>query len=198
MMGSRFKSGRPDALEPALLRGFRRSRGGPSYQSATNFLRGDRQNVRSCFAMDDDLAAHVANKLANHPASGTVVINVIRQVLAARVPDGAVAGLALDESDEAVIVAVSGGRAIRLKPLGESTQDFSTMSEVLRFDHPTAKSSVAEVAVSTFSGELFIHRSWRYELGDGSSLRVTINEESSPEDEALEAALAAAAGWPTA
>lgn len=148
--------------------------------------------------MDDDLAAHVANKLANHPASGTVVINVIRQVLAARVPDGAVAGLALDESDEAVIVAVSGGRAIRLKPLGESTQDFSTMSEVLRFDHPTAKSSVAEVAVSTFSGELFIHRSWRYELGDGSSLRVTINEESSPEDEALEAALAAAAGWPTA
>jgi hypothetical protein len=153
--------------------------------------------------MDAQQAAALTSKLAGHRASKDVVFQlrgVVRQVLEARLPDDAAAAVALDENDEPVIVAVSQRRAIRLKALGDSSDDFHIAGELLRFDHPGLKVSVDHVTVrGNFSGGLFIRRAWLYELGDGRTLRIAIDEESGPPgspDEALEQALAAAAGWP--
>ena len=45
---------------------------------------------------------------------------------------------------------------------------------------------------------LYVAREWTYRLaGAGPTLRLEFNENSSPDDEALEKALATAAGWPT-
>jgi hypothetical protein len=153
--------------------------------------------------MEDHTARSLAGELGRHPASknGALISRlsgIVSDVIAARVPDGATAAVALDEADEPVVVAVSEEGVIRLKALGDSSDDFHLTSELLRFDGPGAKSSVDEVALGDNSGGLFIRRAWLYELGDGRSLRVTIDQNSSHEDGHLEQALASAAGWPVA
>ncbi len=150
--------------------------------------------------MDDRQAGVLATKLGDHPASHPVVKQlggIVRRVLGTAIADGAITGIALDESDKPVIVAVSNGRAIRLQAIGDSSDDFSIASELLHFDRPDVSISVEHVHLRDgFSNEIFVRRSWRYELGEGRTLRLTIGQEPEPEEEALEHALASAAGWP--
>ena len=70
--------------------------------------------------MDDRQAGVLATKLGDHPASHPVVKQlggIVRRVLGTAIADGAITGIALDESDKPVIVAVSNGRAIRLQAI---------------------------------------------------------------------------------
>jgi hypothetical protein len=149
--------------------------------------------------MEGRAASAVVAKLAKHPGSQPVVgkaPGVLGEVLATRLPDGAVAAVALDENDSPVIVAVAERRALRVKAIGESSEDFTVAIELLRLDHPDVTVSADHVAVRPFTSGLFVQRAWRYELGDGRELRFAIDADSTPDDEALERALAEAAGWP--
>jgi hypothetical protein len=151
--------------------------------------------------MEGRAASAVAARLAQHPGSQPVLEQlrgVVKEVLATRVPDGAVAAVALDENDSPVIVAVAEGRALRVTPIGESSEDFTLTVELLRFAHPDVRISADHVAVAGFTGGLFVQRSWRYELGAGRTLRFAIDADSNADDEAVERALAEAAGWPPA
>jgi hypothetical protein len=128
----------------------------------------------------------------------------VQAVIAARIPDGGAAAIAVDEHGLPVIVAVGGGRVILLRAVGDSTDEFSMASELVHLDHPDVKVSVEDTTVkSAFSSGVFIEREWLYEFGDGRSLRLSVTEERVDDDdagtvEALERALADAAGWPVA
>jgi len=68
---------------------------------------------------------------------------------------------------------------------------------LLHLDRPDVSISAEHVALQNgLSNEIFVRRSWRYELGEGRTLRLTFGQEPEPEEEALEHALASAAGWP--
>ena len=131
-------------------------------------LRGSGVNERceqGVGPVDDRQAGVLATKLGDHPASHPVVKQlggIVRRVLGTAIADGAITGIALDESDKPVIVAVSNGRAIRLQAIGDSSDDFSIASELLHFDRPDVSISVEHVHLRDgFSNEIFVRRSWR-------------------------------------
>jgi hypothetical protein len=111
------------------------------------------------------------------------------------------AAIALDEDDKPVVVGVSSAErvVVRLRITGSVEEDFKVESELLRLDRPAVRCTVLEDQRRDDFRGVVITREWRYDVGDGRKLGLTDEEstdDSREEDAALEAALAAAAGWP--
>jgi hypothetical protein len=157
--------------------------------------------------MDQQQARALARRLEDHPNTENAeligkVRGVVTRVLAQRVPRPA--AIVIDENDKPVVVGVGTVEraVVRLRVTGSGEEDFKVESELIRLDHPAVKCTVFEDQVrDDFRGKVRIAREWRYDLGDGRNLRLRdeeSNDESREEHAALEAALAAAAGWPVA
>jgi hypothetical protein len=156
--------------------------------------------------MDQRQAQSLVRLLKDHPNTENAELigklrGIVSSVLAQRVPRPA--AIALDENDMPVVVGVGTAEraVVRLRVIGSGEEDFKVESELFRLDHPVVKCTVLEDQVRDDFRGVRITREWRYHLGDGRTVHLRdeeSNDDSREEHAALEAALAAAAGWPVA
>jgi hypothetical protein len=79
-----------------------------------------------------------------------------------------------------------------IKAAGTSVEDFHLLGEQVQ----AVRSTVKETAVlESLGGGLVVIREWHYDLADGRSVDFVFDRDSDAKDEALETALASAAGW---